>query len=93
VTACDWSPHSPVAHFIVGGVNAHASHHLFPKVSHAHYRVIARIIEETASEYGVRYNKTNLWGIIRGHFRFLHAMGRKPQLALATTPSTQVAHR
>ena len=77
-TACDWSPHSWLAHFIVGGVNAHASHHLFPKVSHAHYRAIARIIEDTAAEFGVRYNWTTLGGIIRAHFRFLKQLGRRP---------------
>jgi linoleoyl-CoA desaturase len=77
-TACDWAPHSRLAHFFVGGVNAHASHHLFPGVSHAHYRAIARIIEDTASEFGVRYNKLTLAGIVRSHFRFLRAMGRPP---------------
>ena len=77
-TACDWSPHSRLAHFFVGGANAHASHHLFPRVSHAHYRAIARIIETAAAEYGVRYNRTTLWGIIAAHFRFLREMGRNP---------------
>jgi linoleoyl-CoA desaturase len=78
VTACDWAPHSRPAHFLVGGVNAHASHHLFPNVSHAHYRAIARIIEDTAAELGVRYNRLSLFGIVCSHFRFLRKMGRKP---------------
>ena len=77
-TACDWAPHSWFAHFFVGGVNAHASHHLFPGVSHAHYRAIAGIIEATAAEYGLRYNKLTLPGIVRSHFRFLRALGRRP---------------
>jgi linoleoyl-CoA desaturase len=77
-TACDWSPHSRIAHFFVGGVNAHASHHLFPTVSHAHYRAIARIIEDTAEEFALRYNKLTLFGIIHSHFRFLRAMGLPP---------------
>jgi linoleoyl-CoA desaturase len=81
VTACDWAPHSRLAHFLVGGVNAHASHHLFPHISHAHYRAIARIIEDTAAEYGVRYNRTTLAGIVRAHFRFLREMGRPPEQA------------
>jgi linoleoyl-CoA desaturase len=76
VTACDWAPHSRLAHFFVGGVNAHASHHLFPRVSHAHYRAIARIIEDTAVEFGMPYHKLTLLGIIRSHFRFLWNMGR-----------------
>lgn len=78
VTACDWSPHSRVAHFFVGGVNAHASHHLFPNISHAHYRKIAQIIEETAGEFHVKYNHLSLPAIIGSHFQFLRNMGRKP---------------
>lgn len=77
-TACDWSPHSRWAHFFVGGANAHASHHLFPSISHTHYRPIARIIEETAAEFGTPYNKLTLTGIIGSHFRFLWLMGRRP---------------
>jgi linoleoyl-CoA desaturase len=77
-TACDWAPHSSLAHFFVGGVNAHASHHLFPNVSHGHYRAIARIIETTAAEFGVGYNKLSLFGIIASHFRFLRQMARRP---------------
>ncbi|QVL34048.1 acyl-CoA desaturase [Telmatocola sphagniphila] len=78
VTACDWSPHSRIAHFFVGGVNAHASHHLFPRISHAHYRAIARIIEDTAKEFDVRYNHLTLPGIVYSHFQFLRKMGRRP---------------
>ena len=77
-TACDWAPHSRLAHFFVGGVNAHASHHLFPGVSHAHYRPIAGIIESTAAEFDVRYNRLSLAGIVRSHFRFLRRMGMRP---------------
>ncbi len=84
-TACDWSPHSRVAHFLVGGVNAHASHHLFPGVSHAHYRAIAAIVEETAAAHGVRYNRLSLAGIVRSHFRFLRQLGREPGASHAVT--------
>ena len=89
-TACDWAPHSWLAHFFVGGVNAHASHHLFPGVSHAHYRAIARIIEETANEFGVRYNRLSLAGIVRSHFRFLRGLGRRPAAQCVITESPAV---
>ncbi|MGL6076611.1 MAG: fatty acid desaturase family protein [Fimbriiglobus sp.] len=77
-TACDWSPHSFTAHFISGGSNAHASHHLFPRVCHTHYPAIARIIETTAQEFGIRYNAVTLWGMIQSHFRLLHQLGKRP---------------
>ncbi len=53
LTACDWSPYSRVANFFIGGVNAHATHNLFPRVRHTHDRAITRIIEDTAAEFGL----------------------------------------
>jgi linoleoyl-CoA desaturase len=83
-TACDWSPHSRVAHFLSGGVNAHASHHLFPNVCHTHYPAITRIIEDTATAHNYPYNKVSLFGMVRSHFRFLYQLGRRPP---SDTPS------
>jgi linoleoyl-CoA desaturase len=76
VTSLDWSPQSALATFIAGGANAHAAHHLFPNISHAHYGAITRIIAETAAEFGVTYNVSTLPKMIRSHFRFLRRMAR-----------------
>jgi linoleoyl-CoA desaturase len=74
LTSLDWNPYSRLAHAIAGGSNAHAAHHLFPNVSHAHYRVITRIIAERAAEFGVPHHVTTLPRMVRSHFRFLKAM-------------------
>jgi len=87
VTTCDWSPHNRMALSISGGFNTHASHHLFPKVSHAHYSAIARIVEETAVECGVRYNRKSMTGVLLSHFRFLRNMGRKPEPTTTYKPA------
>jgi linoleoyl-CoA desaturase len=78
VTACDWSPTSRWAHFLTGGVNAHAAHHLFPAVCHTHYRALADIIVVAADEFGVPYHRTTLPGMVRSHFAFLRRMGTRP---------------
>jgi linoleoyl-CoA desaturase len=75
LTSLDWSPYSRIAHAIAGGSNAHAAHHLFPNVSHAHYRDLTRIIAETAEEFGMPHNVTTLPRMVRSHFRFLKRMG------------------
>jgi len=77
-TSLDWAPLNPVAHFFVGGANAHAAHHLFPTVCHVHYRPITRIIQEEAARHGLRYNQTSLLGMVRSHFRYLRRVGRAP---------------
>jgi linoleoyl-CoA desaturase len=74
-TSLDWNPQSHVAQALAGGANAHAAHHLFPHMSHAHYVPVSRIIEQTAREFGVRYNRTTFLGLVASHFRFLHKMG------------------
>jgi linoleoyl-CoA desaturase len=76
VTAIDWSPASRIAHFVTGGANAHAAHHLFPTISHIHYRGIIEIIRATAQECGLRYNATTLPRMIASHFRFLQSLAR-----------------
>jgi linoleoyl-CoA desaturase len=75
VTSLDWHPHSHIAQLFAGGGNTHVAHHLFPHLSHAHYTPISRMIEETARELGVRYNKTTFPGLIASHFMFLRRMG------------------
>lgn len=76
VTSLDWNPTSKLAHFIVGGANAHAAHHLFPTVCHTHYVEITKIIKQTAAEFGVKYNETTLLRMIKSHFRFLKKLGQ-----------------
>jgi linoleoyl-CoA desaturase len=88
-TSVDWNPNSRWAAFLVGGTNAHVAHHLFPRLPHVLYRPIARIIADTAKEFGLRYNSTTLRGMIAAHFRFLHAVGRS---ADATEKSGAISH-
>jgi len=37
-SSVDWVPNSRIAAFLLGGFNSHVTHHLFPTVSHAHFR-------------------------------------------------------
>lgn len=65
----------------VGGLNFQVEHHLFPKISHVHYREISDIVKETAEEFGIPYleNKT-LAQAIRSHINTLKTFGRLPDL-------------
>jgi len=77
VTSVDWSPHSRWAQFFLGGANAHATHHLFPNICHVHYRFMSHLVEDTAHEFGVPYNKLTFAEMMRSHFRFLRRMGNE----------------
>jgi linoleoyl-CoA desaturase len=76
MTSLDWNPYSRVAHAIAGGSNAHAAHHLFPNVSHTHYREITRLIAKVAAEFGVPHHVTVFHRMLRSHFGFLRSMAR-----------------
>ncbi|MBO6573903.1 MAG: fatty acid desaturase [Rhodothermales bacterium] len=88
VTSADWSPYSRVAQFLIGGTNAHATHHLFPRICHTHYRSMAPIIEATANEFDVPYNKLTLPEMLRSHFRFLREMGQRPAEPVRSVQAT-----
>lgn len=83
-TSVDWSPASAVMTFWMGGINAHAAHHLFPRLSHVHYSKIAEIIERTAGDLRLPYHRTSLLGIVISHFRFLKTLGTAEVVAAGT---------
>jgi linoleoyl-CoA desaturase len=77
-TSMDYSPESRLANWVLGAVNAHAAHHLFPDICHVHYVALSKIIEETAHEYGVPYHAMPFAAALRSHFRHLKRMGAEP---------------
>lgn len=83
-TSMDYSPDSRLANWILGAVNAHAAHHLFPDVCHVHYVDLSRIIRETAEEFGVTYHAMPFPAALRSHFRHLRRMGVAPSASPAS---------
>ncbi|MFN8290626.1 MAG: acyl-CoA desaturase [Chitinophagaceae bacterium] len=75
-TSLDYSPGNRWFNFFLGGFNAHAAHHLYPKLPHTIYPDISRLIENKAKEFGLPYNKLTLPQAMRSHYRFLKMMGR-----------------
>lgn len=75
----DWCTQSRVAAFLTGGANCHAAHHLFPKISHRHYKALTPIIEKSACRHGVRYRKTAFRGLVASHVRFLRSLANTHQ--------------
>jgi len=86
----DWIPESRVAHFLLGGFNAHVTHHLFPTVSHAHYPALVPIVQAAVRRHGLNYTVTTFPGVIRSHFRMLRRMAA-PRAAFAATPMARAA--
>lgn len=76
-TTANFSRRSGWFGWLIGGLNYQVEHHLFPNISHVHYRAISPIVEQTAKEFGVRYieNRT-FFGAIYSHLRMLRTLGQ-----------------
>jgi len=76
-TTSNFAPNNPLVTFYCGGLNYQVEHHLFHKISHAHYPKISKIIQETCKEYNKPYNVTpSFWSALKSHFGFLKMMGK-----------------
>ena len=81
-TTCDFATNNWLVNWLVGGLNFQVIHHLFPKVSHVHYKSIQKIALEVFNEYGVKYNHYNtiIGAIFNGHLGHLWDMSKKKSI-------------
>lgn len=87
-TTVDFARGSKLLSWYVGGLNFQAVHHLFPRVSHLHYPALSKIVEQTASEFGVRYSATDRLRVaLRSHYRWLRRMGSGEGSVLLAEPA------
>ena len=72
----DFGTRLPFMAFFFGGINYHIVHHLFPTVAHVHFTPIQKILETTASEFGIEYkHRPSLPNSIISHWRLLKKNG------------------
>lgn len=81
LTCCDWSPRRPVLGALMGGLNLHLTHHLFPTFSHRHYPALARIVGRLAARHGLPYRCLTYRELLRAQQSFLKSMGQRPDAA------------
>lgn len=80
-TTVNFAPRNRLLGWYCGGLNFQIEHHLFPGVSHAHYRELSPVVQATAKEFGYPYHSIpSQWGALTDHFRMLkrfskHATG------------------
>lgn len=80
-TTTDFAQNSVLVSWFIGGLNFQIEHHLFPNICHIHYKKIAKIVEETANEYNVAYNKLpTLAHAMLEHAKYLKALGSRDSI-------------
>jgi linoleoyl-CoA desaturase len=76
-TSVDFARHSRAACWLLGGLNFQIEHHLFSRICHVNYPVIAPLVEQACREFGVTYHyNTSFFAALRSHYRWLRALGR-----------------
>jgi linoleoyl-CoA desaturase len=76
-TTMNFATGDPVFSWLVGGLNYQVEHHLFPTICHVHYPKISSIVEKTAHEFNIPYNKQKTWvGALWSHQLMLWKLGR-----------------
>lgn len=92
-TTADFSPKSKVFSWLLGGLNYQVEHHLFPNISHIHYRNIAEIVQKTAEKYHFPYHvNESFLEAIRQHYKMLKWLGRTKNINTAAA-NTFVANK
>lgn len=77
LTTADFATSKRWVWWFTGGLNFQVEHHLFPKVSHAHYPHIRNIVKEACQEWGLTYlEQPSLRKTLLSHIRFMKAMGQ-----------------
>ena len=68
--------------FLLGGLNFQIEHHIFPTISHVHYRSLSKIVKQTAKEFQIPYQEYDtVWIALKAHIKQLKQLGKKPQVA------------
>ena len=75
-TTSDFAPGNRLLSWFIGGLNFQVEHHLFPNISHVHYRKISVIVAETTKKYGLPYHvQPSFLTAVYNHARMLKMLG------------------
>jgi linoleoyl-CoA desaturase len=75
-TTSDYARSNPLATWLLGSLNLHVIHHMFPAICHVHYPALTPIVKRTAEEFGLDYRENaTIAGAFLAHLRWLRALG------------------
>lgn len=76
-TTANFAPKSFLFSWYVGGLNFQVEHHLFPNISHVHYKKISKIVKDTAHEFNLPYySQPTFYSALASHTKMLWQLGK-----------------
>jgi linoleoyl-CoA desaturase len=77
-TTADFAPNNKVFSWLVGGLNYQVVHHLFPSISHVHYKNLSKIVQEKTQKYNLPYHiNGSFFSAVGQHVVMLKTLGRE----------------
>ncbi len=90
-TTADFCRHSKLGTWLMGGINIHVIHHLFPKVCHVHYSALTDILKETCDDHQIVYQENKRFlTALRKHYEMLKILS-KPNAEVARAGKATLA--
>ncbi len=78
-TTANFAMGNKFINWYVGGLNFQIEHHLFPRISHVHYPVLSKIVQQKCEEFNLPYNNyQTFFGAVASHFRTMKNLGKPP---------------
>jgi len=72
----DFARASRVWTWLLGGLNFHKEHHLFPTICHINYPGMSRLVEETCREFGIEFKEHPTFRAgLAAHYRWVRRLG------------------
>lgn len=72
----NFAPNNRVLTWLIGGLNHQVEHHLFPGVSHIHYRKISMFVKELTEKHGLPYHvQPGFFRAVWEHAKMLKRLG------------------
>ena len=82
-TTADFCRHSKLGTWLMGAINIHVIHHIYPKVCHVHYSAITEILKQTCDDHGILYQENETFGLaLKKHYQILKHLS-KPDAEVA----------
>ncbi|MCF8366846.1 MAG: acyl-CoA desaturase [Bacteroidales bacterium] len=77
LTTSDFAPKSRLLAWYTGGLNFQVEHHLFPNISHVHYKKLSPLVQRTAEKHNLPYYVEKTFPqALRSHTKMLWQLGR-----------------
>ena len=93
-TTLDFARNNTLATYLMGGINVHVMHHMFPTYCHVHNRTLTKILIQTCEEFGLTYKEVpSFSAAVKRHVKMIKKLSHKDAKVAAYDVSNKRAMR